>query len=44
LFEKGKKNGKAEWERQSKGVQSMILEVEGEDDRVYSPEDMKKNK
>lgn len=44
LFEKEKKNGRVEWERQSKGVESMILEVEGEDDRVYTPEDVKKNK
>ncbi|KID76771.1 uncharacterized protein G6M90_00g071150 [Metarhizium brunneum] len=44
MFDRAKKNGKTEWERQNKGVEDMILEVEGQDDRVYSPEELKKNK
>ncbi|KAK2597959.1 c-5 sterol desaturase [Conoideocrella luteorostrata] len=43
LFEKEKKKDEGEWERQSKEMESMVVKVEGKDDRVYSPSDSKKN-
>ena len=33
---------KAEWERQSKEMEQLVREVEGQDDRAYLPEEEKK--
>jgi len=35
LFDKDQKLGKAEWERQKKEAERMIVEIEGKDDRTY---------
>lgn len=38
LFEKEAKMSKEEWERQTKEMERMVVEVEGADDRSYGPE------
>jgi lathosterol oxidase len=43
LFEKENKMDKAEWQRQTKEMEKMVKEVEGEDDRSYG-EEMKEKK
>lgn len=35
LFRRDTKMGKKEWERQSKEMETIVKEVEGEDDRRY---------
>ena len=35
LFKKETKMGKQEWERQSKEMEDIVQEVEGDDDRGY---------
>jgi lathosterol oxidase len=42
LFEKQTKTSKAEWERQSKEMEKVVKEVEGEDDRSYLPSEQTK--
>ncbi len=38
LFRKESKMSKQEWERQTKEMEQMVVEVEGSDDRSYAPE------
>jgi lathosterol oxidase len=35
LFNRETKSGKSEWEKQSKEMEKIVQEVEGEDDRGY---------
>jgi lathosterol oxidase len=42
LFKKDQKMSKDEWERQSKEMEKVVVEVEGEDERSYLPEENKK--
>jgi lathosterol oxidase len=42
LFNKEEKKSKAEWERQSKEMERLVIEVEGKDERSYLPEESKK--
>lgn len=37
LFQKEAKMSKDEWERQTKEMERMVIEVEGKDDRSYGP-------
>ncbi|KAK3047112.1 c-5 sterol desaturase [Extremus antarcticus] len=39
LFQKETKMSHAEWSRQSKEMEKMVVEVEGKDDRSYGPEE-----
>ena len=39
LFQKESKMSQEEWERQSKEMEKMVVEVEGKDDRSYAPEE-----
>lgn len=43
LFQKDKKMSDAEWKKQIKEMEKMVVEVEGKDDRSYEPVDGKKN-
>ena len=38
LFQRETKMGKAEWERQTKEMEKIVKEVEGDDDRSYGDE------
>jgi len=38
LFSRESKMSKAEWERQSKEMETVVREVEGDDDRSYEEE------
>jgi len=38
LFSRESKMSKAEWERQSKEMETVVKEVEGDDDRSYEEE------
>jgi lathosterol oxidase len=40
LFRRETKMGKREWERQSKEMETIVKEVEGEDDRSYDEDVM----
>ncbi|KAF2093959.1 hypothetical protein NA57DRAFT_47430 [Rhizodiscina lignyota] len=42
LFRRETKMGKAEWDRQKVEMETIVKEVEGEDDRKYEPVDSKK--
>jgi lathosterol oxidase len=42
LFNKEEKKSKAEWERQSKEMERLVVEVEGKDERSYLPQESKK--
>jgi lathosterol oxidase len=42
LFRRETKMGKVEWERQSKEMENIVKEVEGEDDRRYDEDETKK--
>ncbi len=42
LFRRESKMGKKEWDRQTQEMEKIVKEVEGEDDRKYSP-DVRKN-
>jgi lathosterol oxidase len=42
LFAKETKMSNAEWSRQTKEMERMVVEVEGADDRSYAPEEVKK--
>lgn len=42
LFQKELKMSKAEWNRQAKEMETIVKEVEGEDDRSYLPSEAKK--
>lgn len=42
LFDKDKKFSQSEWNRQVRETEKLVVEVEGEDDRLYAP-DAKKN-
>lgn len=44
LFRRDSKMGQKEWERQVKEMERLVVEAEGEDDRVYDGEDEKKTK
>ncbi|KAL9625013.1 MAG: hypothetical protein Q9160_000742 [Pyrenula sp. 1 TL-2023] len=44
LFQKETKMGKAEWERQTKEMEKIVKEVEGDDDRNYGDEVRRVNK
>ena len=39
LFEKEKKMSEAEWKKQSKEMEKMVVEVEGKDERTYGTEE-----
>lgn len=39
LFQPDTKMGKAEWERQTKEMERLVREVEGEDERCYDGDD-----
>ena len=39
LFQKENKTSKEEWQRQTKEMERMVVEVEGKDDRTYEPDD-----
>ena len=39
LFRKEAKMSKEEWQRQTQEMEKMVVEVEGEDDRSYGPEE-----
>lgn len=41
LFHKESKMSKDEWKRQTKEMEKMVVEVEGEDDRTYLPDEKK---
>jgi len=41
LFRRETKMGQDEWNRQSKEIERIVKEVEGEDDRSYGPETKK---
>ena len=43
LFRRETKMGEKEWSRQTKEMESIQKEVEGEDDRSYSAPDQKKD-
>ena len=38
LFQKDSKMSKQEWERQTREMEKMVVEVEGKDDRSYVPD------
>ncbi|RYP07262.1 hypothetical protein DL765_009214 [Monosporascus sp. GIB2] len=44
LFRKDEKMSESEWQNQIRGVDTMVKEVEGVDDRTYEPVDSKKTK
>ncbi|KAM0820812.1 hypothetical protein AB5N19_06632 [Seiridium cardinale] len=44
LFMRETKFSQKEWKKQSKEMEKIVAEVEGEDDRQYDPTDIKKNK
>jgi lathosterol oxidase len=44
LFRRETKMGKREWERQSKEMETIVKEVEGEDDRSYDEDVMEGKK
>lgn len=44
LFQKETKMGKEEWERQSKEMERIVQEVEGDDERQYDEESKKMQK
>ena len=44
LFSRETKMGKEEWERQTKEIEKIVREVEGDDDRVYGDEAPKLHK
>lgn len=44
LFSRESKMSKAEWERQSKEMETVVREVEGDDDRSYEGEASKTQK
>lgn len=44
LFSRESKMSKAEWERQSKEMENVVREVEGDDDRAYGDEARRVNK
>lgn len=37
LFRREEKMSESEWKRQTKEMERMVIEVEGEDDRSYGP-------
>jgi lathosterol oxidase len=39
LFQKEAKMSKQEWERQTREMEKMVVEVEGKDDRSYAPDE-----
>jgi lathosterol oxidase len=41
LFKKEEKKSKAEWARQSKEMEKLVVEVEGTDERSYLPDEKK---
>ncbi|KAI1634149.1 hypothetical protein F4809DRAFT_543817 [Biscogniauxia mediterranea] len=43
LFEKEKKMSEEQWSKQVEGMEKIVKEVEGTDDRTYDPVDTKKN-
>ncbi|KAL9093345.1 MAG: hypothetical protein Q9165_004086 [Trypethelium subeluteriae] len=44
LFTKETKMGKEEWERQTKEMETVVKEVEGDDDRTYLPDEKESKK
>lgn len=43
LFRRDTKMAQKEWEKQAKEMETMVLEVEGSDERTYDEQDVKKN-